>query len=70
MAVAVGGGVGQDFRERVSGGGGLPGGVIGRRVVEEEGETGGEHLALHAGQFLFDDNHWAQVSNTISGRRR
>jgi len=53
--VADGGGVGKDFSGGVIGEGGL-GGVKDRLLVEPEGETGGEHLALHAGQFLFDDN--------------
>lgn len=58
MVVAVGGGVGKDPSDGVVNGGGLLGGVIGRRLAEAEGEIGGEHLALHAGQFLFDDSHW------------
>ena len=58
MVVADGGGVGKDFSEGVLGEGGLVGEVKDRLLVEPEGETGGEHLALHAGQFLFDDNHW------------
>lgn len=36
---------------------GLFGGVIGRRVVEAEGESGGVHLPSHPGHFVFDDNH-------------
>jgi len=58
MVVVDGGGVGKDFSEGVIGGGGLLGGVIGRRLVEPEGEIGGEHLSSHAGQILFDDSHW------------
>jgi len=57
MVVADGGGVGKEFIVGVIEGGGLLGGVIGRPLVEAEGEIGGEHLALHAGQFLFDDSH-------------
>ena len=57
MVVVEGGGVGKDFGGGVVGEGGVSGGVKGRRVVEAEGESGGEHLALHAGQFLFEDNH-------------
>jgi hypothetical protein len=59
MVVAVGGGVGKDPSDGVARGDGLWGGVIGRRLTEAEGEgeIGGEHLVLHAGQFLFDDNH-------------
>lgn len=56
MVVADGGGVGEHLIGSVEGGG-LLGGVIGRRLAEAEGEIGGEHLVLHAGQFLFDDNH-------------
>lgn len=58
MAVADGGGVGKDLSDGVAEGGGLFGGVIGKRVADSEGEIGGEHLVLHAGQFLFDDSHW------------
>ena len=57
MVVVEGGGVGKDFGGGVVGEGGVSGGVKGRRVVEAEGESGGEHLALHAGQSLFEDNH-------------
>ena len=56
MVGVDGGGVGKYFSEGVSRGGLLGG--VGRRLGEPEGETGGEHLVLHAGQFLFDDNHW------------
>ena len=58
MVVADGGGVGKDPSDGVAKGGGLLGGVIGKRLVDSEGEIGGEHLVLHAGQFLFDDSHW------------
>lgn len=58
MTVVVdGGGVGKEFSEGDIGGG-LLGGVIGRRLEEALGEIGGEHLKLHAGQFSFEDNHW------------
>jgi len=57
MVVVDGGGVGKEPSEGVTEGGGLLGGVIGRRLVDAAGEIGGEHLALHAGQFLFDDSH-------------
>ena len=56
MVGVDGGGVGKHFSEGVSRGGLLGG--VGRRLVEPEGETGGEHLVSHAGQFLFDDSHW------------
>jgi len=58
MVVVEGGGVGKDPSKGEIGEGGLLGGVRGRRLVEAAGEIGGEHLALHAGQSLFDDNHW------------
>jgi hypothetical protein len=60
MVVADGGGAGKDPSGGVIGDGGVSvsSEVKGRRVVEAEGETGGEHLELHAGQFLFEDNHW------------
>ena len=57
MVVVDGGGVGKELSEGVVGEGVLLGGVRGRRVLEAEGEIGGEHFSLHAGQFLFDDNH-------------
>lgn len=57
MVVADGGGVGKEFSVGVIERGGLLGGVKGSRVLELAGEMGGEHLALHAGQFLLDDNH-------------
>ena len=38
--------------------GGILGRAIGKQLVDSEGEIGGEHLVLQAGQFLFDDNHW------------
>jgi len=67
MVVVDGGGVGKDLSVGVLGEGGVSVEVKGRRVVEEEGETGGEHLASHAGQFLFEDNHWREwVSNMVS----
>lgn len=56
MVVAVDGGVGVDLSDNMSRDG-LFGRVIGRPVEEAEGEMGGEHFVLHAGQFLFDDNH-------------
>ena len=56
MVGVDGGGVGKDFSMGVIGSGLLGG--VGRRLIEPEGETGGEHLVLHAGQFLFDDSHW------------
>lgn len=65
MVVAEGGGVGKDFSEGVIERGGLLGGV-GSRLTEEAGEIGGEHLELHAGQFLFDDNHWRTGKRLIS----
>ena len=49
MVVVEGGGVGKDPRAGEIGGG-LFGGVRGSRLVEDAGEIGGEHLALHAGQ--------------------
>jgi len=58
MTVAEGGGVGKDPSGGEIGEGGLLGGVSGRRLEEEAGEIGGEHLELHAGQISFDDNHW------------
>ena len=56
--VADGGGVGKDPRDGGLEGDGLFGGLAIRRSTDAEGEMGGEHLMLHAGQFLFDDNHW------------
>ena len=58
MVVVDDGGVGKDFSGGVIGEGGVLSGGVGRLPVEAEGESGGEHLPLHAGQFLFDDNHW------------
>jgi hypothetical protein len=58
MAVADGGGVGKELSDGVVDGDGLFGGVIGKRLVDSEGEIGGEHLVLHPGQFLFEDSHW------------
>ena len=52
--VADGGGVGKDPRDDGLEG---DGGLVIRRSTDAEGEMGGEHLMLHAGQFLFDDNH-------------
>jgi len=68
MVVVDGGGVGKALNVGVAGEDGVVGEggvggegevsreVKGRQTLEAEGETGGEHLALHAGQFLFDDN--------------
>lgn len=68
MVAVDGGVVGKDLSVGVLGEGGVSVEVKGRPVVEEEGETGGEHLPSHAGQFLFEDNHWRKwVSNTVSG---
>ena len=57
MAVADGGGVWENLGDGEVGGDGLFDGVRGKWLVDCEGEVGGEHLVLHAGQFLFDDNH-------------
>ena len=57
MVVADGGGVRVGLGHFGLGGDGLFGGVLGKWMVDCEGEIGGEHLALHAGQFLFDDSH-------------
>lgn len=64
MAFADGGGVRKGLSDGTFSGGGLFGGVIGKRLADSEGEIGGEHLVLQAGQFLFDDSHWK------SGERR
>lgn len=56
--VAVGGGVGGDVSGSVVERGGFLSEVIGGRLANSEGEIGGEHFVLHAGQFLFDDTHW------------
>lgn len=58
MVAVGGGGEGMDLSEGGVEETGLLGGVIGRRVVEWEGESGGEHTPSHPGHFVFDDNHW------------
>ena len=58
MVVADGGDDKKDLSDNVAELGGLFGGVMGKRLADSEGEIGGEHLVLHAGQFLFDDSHW------------
>ena len=71
MVVVDGGGVGNDFSGGVVGEGGVRVSceVKGRQLVEAEGETGGEHLPLHAGQFLFEDNHWGVDEQRDTGTR-
>ena len=69
MMVVDGGGVEKDLSGGVAGEGGVLGGVKGSRLLEAEGETGGEHLPLHAGQFLFEDNHWKANKQRDIGMR-
>ena len=57
MAVADCGGGRKDVSNIEAEGGGVLGGVIGKRLADSEGESGGEHLLLHAGQSWFDDSH-------------
>ena len=58
MVAVGGGGEGTGLSEGGAGDTGLMGGVMGRRAVEAEGESGGEHTPSHPGHFAFDDNHW------------
>jgi len=72
MVVVDGGGVGKNFSGGVVGEGGVrvvSCEVEGRELVEAVGETGGEHLPLHAGQFLFEDNHWKADKQRNIGTR-